>query len=304
VVSQLAARSISRPLRERLGAVSHAGQVVAVLGRSCVLAIGDGDLGILVTADIGDGPLNIVVDGKPGAFSGVEAGLPVWLETGRLVIGQLEVTLGGSAIWEPRPDWERLRTCCEAVQAPISLLRTLAPRHAPEGSLLAAFFEPDIRRSSLGMSIEALSAAALEAAEDLRKGWQGDPVPLQMGAVRLAGLGGGLTPAGDDFLCGAMLWAWLAHPSPATFCHSLLEAAAGRTTVLSAAFLRAAARGECNAAWHRLLVALAGWGEEQPTADACERLERSVRDVLSFGSTSGGDTLAGFLWMGCLPRRQ
>jgi hypothetical protein len=278
-----------------------AGQVVAVLDRSCVLGMGDGDLGILVPAEFGDGPLNIVVNGKPGAFSGVEVGSPAQLEAGRLVIGQLEVTLDGSVVWEPRPDWKQLRTCCEAVQARISLLRTLAQRHAPEGSLLATFFEPDIRRGSLGTSVEASSAAALEAAEDLWTGWLGNLIPLQRGAYRLAGLGGGLTPAGDDFLCGVMLWAWLAHPSPLSFCRLLLEAASGRTTALSAAFLRAAARGECSAAWHRLLAALAGWQREQRGAAAWERLELAVRDVLSFGSTSGGDTLAGFLWMGSPP---
>jgi hypothetical protein len=263
--------------------------------------MGDGDLGILVLAEIGDGPLNIVVNGKPGAFSEVEVGSPARLVARRLVIGSLEVTLDGSAVWEPRPDWKRLRTCCEAVQACVSLLRTLALRHAPEGSLLGTFFEPDIRHSSPGTSVEASSAAALEAAEDLRKGWLGNLIPLQRGACRLAGLGGGLTPAGDDFLCGVMLWAWLAHPGPLSFCRLLLEVASGRTTALSAAFLRAAARGECSAAWHRLLAALAGWQRGQPEAAALERLELAVRHVLSFGNTSGGDTLAGFLWMGSPP---
>jgi hypothetical protein len=266
--------------------------------------MGDGDLAILVLADIGDGPLNIVVDGKPGAFSDVQAGSPAWLEAGRLMIGQLEVTMGRPTIWEPRPDWDRLRSCGEAVKDRLFHVRTLALRHAPEGSLLAPFFEPDVRRDSLGTPIETLVARALESAGNLRIGWPENPSPLQMGASRLAGLGWGLTPAGDDFLCGVMLWAWLAHPSPPSFCHLLLEAAAGRTTALSASFLRAAARGECGAAWHRLLVALAGSRRQQPTADALERLEQPVRDVLSFGSTSGGDTLAGFLWMGCPPSCQ
>ncbi len=304
MVNELVARSISRPVWERLGVASPAGQIVAVLGRSCVLGMGEGGHAILVPAEIGDGPLNIVVDGKPGAFSGVEVGSPAWLEAGRLLIGRLEVTLGRSAIWEPRPDWDRLRSCREAITARLSFLRTLALQHAPEGSLLAHFFEPDVRRGSLGTPIEALVAKALESAEDLREGWHGNPISLQLGASRLAGLGWGLTPAGDDLLCGVMLWAWLAHPSPPSFCHLLLEAAADRTTALSAAFLRAAARGECSAAWHRLLVALAGSRRHQPTADALERIEHSVREVLSFGSTSGGDTLAGFLWIGCPPSCQ
>jgi hypothetical protein len=305
VVSQLVARSISRPVWEHLGAALPAGQVagqmVAVLDRTCVLAIGDGELGILAVPEIGDGPLNLVVDGNASAFSGVEVGLPVWLERGRLVTGQLEVRIDGPSIWEPRPDWDWLRASCEMVKSRIPLLRTLAQLHGPEGSLLAPFLGPSVRLGSLGMMIQASSVTALQAAEDLLDGWQGNPVPLQMGARRLAGLGGGLTPSGDDFLCGVMLWAWLAHPTPHLFCHPLLEAASGRTTALSAAFLRAAARGECSAAWHRLLAALAGRQREQQAADACEQLEPAVRDVLSFGRTSGGDTLAGFLWMGCQP---
>jgi hypothetical protein len=301
VVSQLVARSVSRPVWERLRETSPAGQVVAVLRRSCVLRMGDGDLAILVLTDIGDGPLNVVMEGEPGAFAAVEAGSPAWLEAGRLLIGRLEVVLDSPAVWEPRPDWHRLRSCREAVKTRLCLLRALALRQAAEGSLLVPFFEADVRRDSHGTSIEALVATALEAAESLREGWLGNPIPLQRGASRLAGLGGGLTPAGDDFLCGVMLWAWLVHPSPPSFCQPLLETAAGRTTALSAAFLRAAARGECSAAWHRLLAALARWRLERPAADASEPLERSVREVLSFGSTSGGDTLAGFLWVGCPP---
>ena len=57
----------------------------------------------------------------------------------------------------------------------------------------------------------------------------------------LAGLGDGLTPAGDDWLVGMMLWAWLAHAAPRRFCQVLSDAAVPRTTTLSAAFLQAAA---------------------------------------------------------------
>jgi hypothetical protein len=99
-----------------------------------------------------------------------------------------------------------------------------------------------------------------------------------------------LTPGGDDFLCGAMLWAWLAHSRPGSLCHAIARSAAPRTTTLSAAFLWAAARGECSAAWHRLLEALAegnGVG-----------IAQAGQGVLARGATSGADTLAGFLWAG------
>jgi hypothetical protein len=105
-----------------------------------------------------------------------------------------------------------------------------------------------------------------------------------------------LTPAGDDFLAGVMLWAWLAHPSPHRVCQILLEEAVPRTTVLSAALLSAAAVGECSAPWHRLLQALPAGDEHGIT--------KAAHHVLSFGNTSGADSLAGFLWIAratCMP---
>ena len=60
--------------------------------------------------------------------------------------------------------------------------------------------------------------------------------------------------------------------------------------MLSNAFLRSAAAGECSAPWHRLLEALQG--------GAAEQLDVAMREVLSYGHSSGADALAGFLWMG------
>ena len=124
--------------------------------------------------------------------------------------------------------------------------------------------------------------AAGEATGLLQAGWQGDEDQLGAGAARLAGLGSGLTPSGDDFLTGVMTWAWLDHPDPPALCHSLLDASALRTTTLSAALLGAAARGECSAAWQVLLAALAQGSDSD--------LDAAVRDVLSVGATSGAAT--------------
>jgi hypothetical protein len=70
----------------------------------------------------------------------------------------------------------------------------------------------------------------------------------------------------------------------------VVETAADLTTILSAAFLQAAARGECSAAWHALLGALVEGSDAALTAAATE--------VLSHGATSGADILAGFLCVG------
>jgi hypothetical protein len=161
-----------------------------------------------------------------------------------------------------------------------------ALRQAPRGSLLDLLDNGAGGRGTVGQTLQA----ARQAAEALAAGWTGDVDALRQGARRLAGLGGGLTPAGDDFLAGAMLRAWLAHPAPEAFCRPIVDVAAPRTTALSAAFLRAAARGECSAAWHALLAALAGGGPAP--------LDEAVCGVLAHGHASGADMLAGFQWMG------
>jgi hypothetical protein len=62
--------------------------------------------------------------------------------------------------------------------------------------------------------------------------------------------------------------------------------AAGRTTTLSAAWLRSAAVGEAGEPWHRLVDA-AGLGDEPG-------LRSAIRQILAAGHTSGADALAGF----------
>ena len=275
----VAARSISRPVRERLQHPFSA-RVLAVFERACDLVTFNGDVIALVTPQVGDGPLNIVADVD---FATVEPGAEARLNEARLQIGGLEIALNNATVWEPCPDWASLRAGRDAFVDRLSLLETLALRHAPAGSLLALASPP-------AGDPDATFATAREAAEILQTGWEGDAARLQAGAAQLAGLGTGLTPAGDDFLTGLMLWGWLAHPDPNCLCHLLVEAAGPRTTTLSAAFLRAAARGECSAAWHALLAALSR-GEDEEVAG-------SVQEVLAHGATSGADALAGFLWGG------
>ena len=298
--TRLFARSTSRPVwAQFLGTRPHPHtvtpwRVLAVFDRACHLATTGGQVAALVLPDVGNGPLNMVVEGGsdrwPCAFRSVKPGMVAHLQAPSLQIGDLEVALDRAQVWEPCPAWERLRVRREAIVDRLPLLRSLSLDHAPADSLLALLVAGQ-RADSASNGTEATIATANKAAETLRASWRrGDAVGMQRGATQLAGLGGGLTPAGDDFLAGAMLWAWLAHPAPRPFCHLVLEAAAPHTTILSAALLRAAARGECSAPWHRLLAALAKGGEA--------RLASAVQAVRAYGHTSGSDALAGFLWLG------
>jgi hypothetical protein len=305
-MAHLVSRSISRTIRAGLLSEQAATwRVLGVFDQACNLATPAGDVVALVLPDVGDGPLNVVLDTvdasgteiQPGAFRTLEPGMAANLDGGALRIGDLAIALAHAEAWEPCPDWQSLRVHRTYVAGRLPLVWSHARRHAPQGSLVSLVrcrgdSGPPLREEAALPRAQATAAVARNAAETLRTGWElADTGLSQAAAGQLAGLGGGLTPAGDDFLAGVMLWAWLAHPSPADFCRSLSACAAPRTTTLAAAFLRAAARGECGVAWHHLLVVLAGGRED--------RLETAVEGVVARGHTSGADTLAGFLWLAC-----
>lgn len=294
----IGARSISRPIWESVQRVPREGTVLAVFQHACLLTFPVRKVVALVLPKIGNGPHNIVLENldpslrwvQSGVFSATEPGMRAILSRKGLRIGEMEVTLGGAEPWEPRPNWKRVRQNRRGIENRLPLLRTFAATHYPEGSLFSsAASDPCVTVLGQGSARKA-RAVVQESLQHLQAGWAGDLNELRCGAAQLAGLGGGLTPAGDDFLAGVMLWAWLSHPVPQHFCQCLLESSAMHTTMLSAAFLRSAAEGECSAAWHDLLTALDGGMEHQ--------LARAVTEVLSFGHTSGADALAGFMWMG------
>jgi len=313
------AHSISRAVQEQLlcSQASHLeAHVLAVFEHACDLVTHAGDVVALVTSHAGNGPLNIViddsvVDSPAGLFAGLEPGEPATLAVECLWVGGLRVDLGRAVVWEPRPDWDTLRARRDVILSSLPFLRDLCLCMAPAGSLLDLENTPapPVHGTPAppvhGGALRAIFSAAQRAAEALREGWEGNLERLHEGALGLAGLGSGLTPAGDDFLTGTMLWAWLAHPVPAPFCRALVEAAIPRTTVLSAAFLRAAARGECSASWHGLLEALSeGVGDRVPAPPvhggariaSQHRLFTAVQEIMAHGATSGADSLAGFLY--------
>lgn len=118
---------------------------------------------------------------------------------------------------------------------------------------------------------------------------QADMTLLSEGASELAGLGQGLTPSGDDFLCGIMAALRSLSDTARTVSDALLDGAKGRTTTLSFAFLEAAAQGHVTVPWKALLIAL----PDEPSPDALADL---VAAVTQPGHSSGADMLAGFLW--------
>jgi hypothetical protein len=132
----------------------------------------------------------------------------------------------------------------------------------------------------LGRLCTDLAAAALA----------GQPVTAHVAGLVGAGLG--LTPSGDDALCGVLLGlrAW-ASPAPAAAVADVIGHARHRTTDLSASLLMAAADGYAVPQVVSLLRALAGGGSDLRSATLVPALEA----VLAIGHSSGRDLVSGLV---------
>jgi len=145
------------------------------------------------------------------------------------------------------------------------------------------------------------TAAARDTARFLRAG---DPDRAALAALGLVGLGAGLTPSGDDFLCGFMLAAWIRTDTrwgdtgclSATAVRSLidavLEAADGPkplTSDVSLSFLRLAKRRLFSRSLVSLARSFMPGSTDSMFDDALARLGR-------LGHSSGLDSATGFLF--------
>ena len=112
-------------------------------------------------------------------------------------------------------------------------------------------------------------------------------------ATRLLGVGGGLTPSGDDFVGGALFARRFVSGGSAASLRwqaagtEILASAKTRTHAISHALLSDLALGASYAPLHLLSNAL-----QQADADTAQL---AMRDLVSIGHSSGWDMLAGFI---------
>jgi hypothetical protein len=117
-------------------------------------------------------------------------------------------------------------------------------------------------------------------------------------AARMIGLGTGLTPSGDDFLCGLMAALWCTScegESDARLLAGFGAALAARldaTNVVSATLLKCAIAGSFCGAIHDLTAELA----RSRTGDRTAALRVAMDRLCAMGHSSGMDTAAGFLF--------
>lgn len=250
----------------------------------------------LVSRRVGNGPLNAVVS-HPQALALLSRGDIVSGDGATLSLGKgWRLALAPAVAWDPCPDYSRLAHWPQVVAHNVAWLRRRLPLEAPQASLAAQPLASTQGAFGSCPSVALVQARAGALTDGVRQGYaQGDLGKIAAFAGRLAGLGPGLTPAGDDWLAG-----WLVGLRAATAMNNgrppLDLDAVGRTVVgsarlrtsrLSLAFLQAAADGALAEPWHALLDALMDTDQTS--------LRHAAAEIMRHGATSGSDMLAGFL---------
>jgi hypothetical protein len=251
----------------------------------------EGDVLSLVDNRIGDGPFSLVLE--PDVFpQDIEAEASLLVFENGLWLGDWLIDVEQAQDWHPRPNWAALAGKHGDLMWSATRVRRLLEQHAQEDSLARLVLDPTANST--------LPTRVFQAAEQniplLYAGLVSDDGPkISEASKKLAGLGPGLTPAGDDLLLGATYGLWTTQGEDAELtAKRIANAAIPRTHALSAAWLAAGARGEAAEAWHQLLTAI---GSRDETA-----LEAAVMRILPTGHTSGADALGGFLGVLEAPR--
>ncbi|MEX2160879.1 MAG: DUF2877 domain-containing protein [Anaerolineales bacterium] len=243
----------------------------------------EGDVLALVDAAIGNGPFSLVL--TPGGFpTGVQADAQLLVFENGFWLADWLIDAEKARPWDPTPNWPSLAP--PALSWANGIIQNLLAQHAKADSLARLILDP--------LASSPLPARIVQAAEQnvplLYAGISdGDLAAITKAARGLAGMGPGLTPAGDDLLLGVMHGLWASKPAEeaSRLSSAISSAAAPRTHALSAAWLTAGAHGEAAEPWHSLIDAIA--------AQNSAATEAAVMRILPTGHTSGADALGGFL---------
>lgn len=252
-----------------------AGTIVGVFSHALYVSVG-GEMLSFYDAAYGEVPFGVAVYDILAFLAAAE---PAVGDAVALADG--EIRIGGRAL------------AVDVLLPPVRILTPLAP--PDEGRLtlvedyIAAHGSPCGMLELIGANRghAADSTAALAAA--FRRG---NAEAASLAATRLLGLGRGLTPSGDDYLCGffsallAARRAGIALPMPPdAVIGAVLAAAPARTSPISGAYLAAALGGRYCTVYAAATAACLGEGSFAPFADTALRM----------GASSGTDTLCGAL---------
>jgi hypothetical protein len=241
---------------------THYPRILHIFDCACNLINERGEVLSIVTQQIGNGPFHLVVENYMCFLDDLKVEAQVSISLTQLRLGNLIIRVTDANLWNPYPDWETLHIHRDSVAEPLIKLRITN-------------YEPLLPKPL----VSSLSSVMVNA----------DISSVKIISSQLAGLGIGLTPTGDDVLMGAIYAAWIIHPSEVAgaLAKEIANTATPLTTSLSAAWLRAAGRGEAGILWHMFFNALVSGDPLQ--------IQKTMKDILAIGETSGDDAMAGFM---------
>ena len=278
---------------------SGEGTVTGVFDRAVNIALPRG-LVCLVTEGVERGPLNVTMR-LPNAIPtmssfGLRNGDRVRVHNQSLLIGDgLRVSFASARLYQPGRELARRVVEDDKIAANLEAMRKSALLFGSTqglGELLVLLQTWDEARAG---TLNIFASAALPRLVRLEEGFLHENEDMMKEAVGdLIGLGPGLTPSSDDLLGGMLLICSFyseklgrATRAARFLADATAAAAHGRTTVVSAEYLRQAALGMGNEPVSRLCGALLTRGVRS--------VERETRRVLAIGGTSGTDIVLGIV---------
>ena len=259
--------SISSTLQRSLEAQPFRGHVHACFERASNCIDLQGRVLALVSADVGRGPFSITLQNKASCFTSLVPHDAVQATACCVTLGTFKIDLRDAAVWNPR-----LPALPMSFHPTPAIIRGLEPY---------TLWPPPAPRHTIARRIaRRLHTAAHALQQGLRTTQAVDASPI----AALAGLGPGLTPAGDDYLLGVLAALHLTHRHDRA--PLIAKIAVPQTSTLSAAFLHAAAEGLFAEGWHNLTKGLNAYNPVL-VAEAADGLAQT-------GASSGRDAMAGF----------
>lgn len=254
-------------------AKSQQARILHLFDQVCNLVNEHGDVLSVVSPVIDTGPFHVVLEEEfvPGDFPlSVDSAVSTAQDGVRL--GLLWIDVSPAALWDPRLNWGELQAHTAVWQPRIPFIHTMMQQHRAQLGLGTAVWQPSLANG--------LQQVLMGIANQ-------DTAVMQAGTAQLAGLGPGLTPAGDDVLLGVLYALWVTRPEAEVrvWADIIVDTAVPRTTTLSAAWLQAAGRGEAGAVWHDFGNGFSVNGNQW---------EETVVRILGTGHSSGADALWGF----------
>lgn len=286
-MQSIKALSITPDAREWLTNSRHP-HILHIFDHACNLINERKEVLSIVTREIGNGPFNLVIEDNVSFSEHLNLQSPISVFPTQLNLGDLTINTADAKLWSPRPDWEGLHAMRDHIT------QLLLTNHQKCGLPLRGLRDMPFAQTAQGYSTTSLNPnlpiTEYQFSNSLISALANADLSSSLTATpKIAGLGIGLTPAGDDFILGAVLAAWIIHPPEiaSVLAQEITNTAVPLTTSLSAAWLKSMGKGEAGILWHEFFDAL--------SLGDSSAIQLQINKLLSIGHTSGADALAGFI---------